>query len=50
MLQPGKPRLHRGFFICEMTNPHRLRGYAFVLVAATLWATLGIIFKALIGD
>jgi DME family drug/metabolite transporter len=31
-------------------NPHRLRGYAFVLVAATLWATLGIIFKALIGD
>ena len=29
---------------------HRLRGYAFVLVAATLWATLGIIFKALIGD
>lgn len=29
---------------------HRLRGYTFVLVAATLWATLGIIFKALIGD
>jgi DME family drug/metabolite transporter len=29
---------------------HRLRGYAFVLVAATLWATLGIIFKVLIGD
>jgi len=31
-------------------NTHRLRGYTFVLVAATLWATLGIIFKALIGD
>ena len=31
-------------------NTHRLRGYVFVLVAATLWATLGIIFKALIGD
>ena len=29
---------------------HRLRGYTFVLVAATLWATLGIIFSALIGD
>jgi len=29
---------------------HRLRGYTFVLVAATLWATLGIIFRALIGD
>jgi drug/metabolite transporter, DME family len=29
---------------------HRLRGYTFILVAATLWATLGIIFKALIGD
>jgi len=33
-----------------MIKTHRLRGYAFVLVAATLWATLGIIFKALIGD
>ncbi len=31
-------------------NTHRLRGYAFILVAATLWATLGIVFKALIGD
>jgi drug/metabolite transporter (DMT)-like permease len=29
---------------------HRLRGYALILVAATLWGTLGIIFKALIGD
>jgi len=33
-----------------MTNTRRLRGYALVLVAATLWATLGIIFKALIAD
>jgi DME family drug/metabolite transporter len=33
-----------------MTKTHRLRGYALVLVAATLWATLGIIFKALIND
>jgi len=31
-------------------NTHRLRGYMLILVAATLWATLGIIFKALIGD
>ncbi len=31
-------------------NTHRLRGYALILVAATLWATLGIIFKALIGE
>ena len=31
-------------------NTHRLRGYALILVAATLWATLGIIFKALIDD
>jgi len=31
-------------------NTHRLRGYTLILVAATLWATLGIIFKALIGD
>jgi len=31
-------------------NAHRLRGYTLILVAATLWATLGIIFKALIGD
>jgi DME family drug/metabolite transporter len=33
-----------------MTETHRACGYAFVLVAATLWATLGIIFKALIHD
>jgi DME family drug/metabolite transporter len=33
-----------------MTDTHRARGYAFVLMAATLWATLGIIFKALIYD
>jgi DME family drug/metabolite transporter len=33
-----------------MTHTHRLRGYAFVLVAAALWATLGVIFKALIND
>jgi DME family drug/metabolite transporter len=33
-----------------MTNTHRARGYVLVLVAATLWATLGIIFKALIND
>lgn len=28
----------------------RLRGYALILIAATLWSTLGIIFKALIND
>jgi DME family drug/metabolite transporter len=33
-----------------MTYTHRVRGYALVLTAATLWATLGIIFKALIND
>jgi len=31
-------------------NTHRLRGYVLILGAAALWATLGIIFKALIGD
>ena len=31
-------------------NPHRLRGYTLILIAATLWATLGIIFKVLISD
>lgn len=33
-----------------MTHTHHLRGYVLILVAATLWATLGIIFKALIND
>jgi DME family drug/metabolite transporter len=33
-----------------MTQTHRARGYVLVLTAATLWATLGIIFKALIND
>jgi DME family drug/metabolite transporter len=33
-----------------MTYTHRVRGYALILTAATLWATLGIIFKALIND
>jgi DME family drug/metabolite transporter len=33
-----------------MTHTHHLRGYVLILAAATLWATLGIIFKALIND
>jgi DME family drug/metabolite transporter len=33
-----------------MTRTHRLRGYVLILIAATLWGTLGIIFKALIND
>jgi drug/metabolite transporter (DMT)-like permease len=33
-----------------MTQTHRIRSYVFVLTAAALWATLGIIFKALIND
>ena len=35
---------------CKMTPTHRARGYVLVLTAATLWGTLGIIFKALIND
>ena len=31
-------------------DTHRLRGYTLILIAATLWATLGIIFKVLIND
>jgi DME family drug/metabolite transporter len=31
-------------------NTHRFRGYALILIAATLWATLGIMFKALINE
>jgi DME family drug/metabolite transporter len=34
----------------SMTRAHHFRGYALILIAATLWATLGIIFKALIGQ
>ena len=33
-----------------MTPIHRARGYVLVLTAATLWGTLGIIFKTLIND
>ena len=46
---PRKPRCRVGAFVYKM-DTRRFRGYAFVLGAATLWATLGIIFKSLIDD